>query len=162
MSDYKFLYPCYVINTPGIIEHLEKIGYKRNCYDHLLNSKYIYAYQYPIEGFDSPNWTIADSLDLMCCSGSALNDKFIDCGNNKELFLAISALRSDSDYMQWFVCEFTGDWYLHEQKCRHIDCYYYVEGEDDNLTDTVMGEKYPHYPYHKATLEELKKQFKNE
>ena len=27
----------------------------------------------------------------------------IDCGTNEELFLALAALRNDSDYMQWFV-----------------------------------------------------------
>lgn len=32
------------------------------------------------------------------------NDHRIDCGTNEELFLAIAALRDDSDYMQWFVC----------------------------------------------------------
>lgn len=27
----------------------------------------------------------------------------IDCGDNEDLFLAIAALRDDSDYMQWFT-----------------------------------------------------------
>lgn len=27
----------------------------------------------------------------------------IDCGTNETLFLALAALREDSDYMQWFI-----------------------------------------------------------
>lgn len=30
----------------------------------------------------------------------------IDCGTNQPLFLALAALRDDSDYMQWFVMNF--------------------------------------------------------
>lgn len=29
----------------------------------------------------------------------------VDCGTNEELFLAIAALRDDSNYMQWFIAE---------------------------------------------------------
>ena len=34
----------------------------------------------------------------------------VDCGENEELFLAISALRDDSDYMQFFVTEANQAW----------------------------------------------------
>lgn len=30
-------------------------------------------------------------------------DSAIDCGTNEELFLALAALRDDSDYMQYFI-----------------------------------------------------------
>lgn len=30
-------------------------------------------------------------------------DSAIDCGTNEELFLALAALRNDSDYMQYFI-----------------------------------------------------------
>ena len=69
---------------------------------------------------------------------------YIDCGYNEELFLALAALRDDSDYMQWFT---DGD---HWFKCgdtklemtNEIDGYLYL----DNL--------------HKATVEELIAHFK--
>ena len=37
--------------------------------------------------------------------------ELVDCGENEELFLALSAMRDDSDYMQWFICkeEYLGD-----------------------------------------------------
>lgn len=59
----------------------------------------------------------------------------IDCGNNENLFLAIAALRSDSDKMQWFV--YKNSW---------IQC----------LTDKWLHR----LPYHKATVEELIEHFK--
>lgn len=31
------------------------------------------------------------------------NEGFIDCGTNEDLFLALSALRDDSDKFQWFT-----------------------------------------------------------
>ena len=34
-----------------------------------------------------------------------LDDGFIDCGTNEELFLAIASLRYDSDIHQWFVLD---------------------------------------------------------
>lgn len=39
-------------------------------------------------------------------------DNAIDCADNEALFLAIAALRDDSDYMQWF-CDYRGEnWVL--------------------------------------------------
>ena len=46
----------------------------------------IWAYQYPIKGFDTPSYVIADSFDLPFDKHSALCGKFIDCGTNEELF----------------------------------------------------------------------------
>lgn len=47
---------------------------------------------------------------------------YVDCGTNEELFLAIAALRDDSDYMQWFVDK-DGKWFLcqREKISRFID-----------------------------------------
>lgn len=39
-------------------------------------------------------WSNADLL---------ISKGYIDCGTNEDLFLALAALRDDSDYMQWFV-----------------------------------------------------------
>ena len=35
--------------------------------------------------------------------------KYIDCGNNEDLFIALAALRDDNDYMQWFVSQVEKD-----------------------------------------------------
>lgn len=71
----------------------------------------------------------------------------IDCGTNEELFLAIAALRDDTDKYQWFT---DGDkWIL----CPEIKfSSYWVYNDIDVNTDTI----------HKATVDELIEHFKTE
>lgn len=72
-------------NTDNIRNRLKEVGYK------MLS---------PIE-YDnlecSDNW-VNDIKSLNDCNG-------INCGFNEELFLAIAALRDDSNYMQWFITD---------------------------------------------------------
>lgn len=70
-------------------------------------------------------------------------DMAIDCGSNETLFLAIAALRNDSDYMQWF-CDYRGENWVQctEQVCR---------GSREWHTE--------HGILHKASVEELVKHF---
>ena len=72
------------------------------------------------------------------------NGNRIDCGTNEELFLAIAALRDDSDYMQWFT---DGEkWFQNKQN--DIEVIRYGAGNPIN--------------FHKATVEELIEHFKKE
>lgn len=91
-------------NTPELRKKLEELGYVKNSPIWTDNCSIIWAYQYPEKGFDTPNYVIADSFDIPFDKHSRLCGKFIDCGTNEELFLAIAALRDDTNYMQWFVC----------------------------------------------------------
>ena len=72
-------------------------------------------------------------------------DVLVDCGANEELFLAIAALRDDTDKNQWFT---DGDkWIL----CPEIKfSTYWVYNDIDVNIDTV----------HKATVDELIEYFK--
>ena len=87
----------------------------------------------------------------------------IDCGTNEALFLAITALRDDSDYMQWFVSKGWKDgfgnvedkWVLCDQ-----DTLEYF-GAVNNSPNTYDRKKYPEFGWHKATVEELIEHFKN-
>lgn len=85
----------------------------------------------------SDNW-VNDIKSLNDCNG-------INCGFNEELFLAIAALRDDTDKNQWFT---DGDkWILcPEIKFSTYWVYYHI----DVNTDTV----------HKATVNELIEHFK--
>lgn len=65
-------------------------------------------------------------------------DSAIDCGTNEELFLAIAALRDDTDNNQWFV-DATNFWFK----------------------KPVLSLFPIAVPTHKATIEELVKHFKN-
>lgn len=81
-----FTTPCFIRkNTEALRKKLEEVGYK------MLS---------PIE-YDnlecSDNW-VNDIKSLNDCNG-------IDCGTNEELFLALAALRDDTNMFQWFIAE---------------------------------------------------------
>lgn len=88
-------------------------------------------------------------------------DGLIDCGTNEELFLAIAALRDDSNYMQWFIADsilsvsygdsIGNDHYFTELK----GIMFFWDENWDNAT-IISGR------YHKATVNELIEHFKTE
>ena len=135
-----FTTPCFIRkNTPELRKKLEELGYK------MLS---------PIE-YDnlecSDNW-VNDIKSLNDCNG-------INCGFNEELFLAIAALRDDSNYMQWFITDsilsvsygdsIGNDHYFTEPK----GIMFFWDENWDNAT-IISGR------YHKATVNELIEHFK--
>lgn len=76
-------------------------------------------------------------------------DKGIDCGENEKLFIALAALRDDSDFLQWFVWDRDtltnkkGKWMLSYVGKMRVD---------------MLREGY----YHKATVKELIEHFVSE
>lgn len=75
----------------------------------------------------------------------------IDCGTNEELFLALAALRDDSNYMQWFICT--------EDYIESPDKEWKVGDWDLNTCmDVTYGQQLPHW--RKATVDELIEHFK--
>lgn len=72
-------------------------------------------------------------------------DSAINCGTNEDLFLAIAALRDDTDKFQWFT---DGDKWILCPKTKFST--YWVYYHIDVNTDTV----------HKATVNELIEHFK--
>lgn len=83
----------------------------------------------------------------------------VDCGTNEELFLAIAALRDDSNYMQWFIT----DSILSVSYDDSIgNDHYFIEPKgimffwDKNWNHaTIISGR-----YHKATVDELIEHFK--
>ena len=140
-----FTTPCFIRkNTPELRKKLEELGYSKNYPEWTVDCSIIWAYQYPMKGFDTPNYVIADSFDIPFDKHSALCGKFIDCGTNEELFLAIAALRDDTDKYQWFT---DGDLWF---KCGDEVC---------NETIEYYLNKYGR-KIHKATVNELIEHFK--
>lgn len=93
---------------------------------------------------------IADSFDIPFDKHSALCGKFVDCGTNEELFLAIAALRDDTDNNQLFT-NGKGDWGI------------YRDGSDGGLSGMDfygMPNDFNLSYYHKATVNELIEHFK--
>lgn len=141
-----FTTPCFIRkNTQELRRGLKELGYFNNSPQWTNNCSIIWAYQYPMKGFDTPNYVIADSFDIPFNKHSALCGKFIDCGTNEELFLAIAALRDDTDKYQWFT---DGDKWILCPKIKFST--YWVYYHIDVNTDTI----------HKATVNELIEHFK--
>ena len=141
-----FTTPCFIRkNTQELRRGLEELGYSKNYPKWTDDCSIIWAYQYPMKGFDTPNYVIADSFDIPFDKHSALCGKFVDCGANEELFLAIAALRDDTDKYQWFT---DGDKWILCPKTKFST--YWVYNDIDVNTDTI----------HKATVDELIEHFK--
>ena len=138
-----FTTSCFIRkNTPELRKKLEELGYIKNSPIWTDNCSIIWAYQYPEKGFDTPNYVIADSFDIPFDKHSRLCGKFIDCGVNENLFLAIAALRDDTDKNQWFT-----------------DGYHWEICPDEVAYINAWIDKYGFTP-HKATVEELIEHFK--
>lgn len=135
-----FTTPAFIRkNTPELLTKLEKLGYKsvsliedRPC---LFTASYLNVYHSIFaEWFDDDNpHTTYNCADR------------IDCKTNEELFLAIVALRDDTDKCQWFT---DGNKWI---QCPDIkfSTYWVYNNIDINL-DTI----------HKATVEELIEYFR--
>lgn len=141
-----FIQPCYIYkNTESLKENLEKLGYKCNC------------------KFDSNMlWIVGNNY--FCSNQMLLNNREIGdlvfdkicCGTNEKLFLAIAALRDDSDINQWFVYNNT-DW-ENEEDLKEITFFLCKE-------KNVKSEMCCNLLYNdcrKATVEELIKHFTKE
>lgn len=147
----EFTTPCFIRkNTETLRKKLEELGYLNDSCEWIVYCSIIWAYQYPMKGFDAPVYEIADSFDVPFDKHSALCGKFIDCGTNEELFLAIAALRDDTDNNQLFT-NGKGDWGI------------YRDGSDGGLSGMDfygMPNDFEIDNYHKATVDELIEHFK--
>ena len=126
-----FTQACFIKNYKrDLISKIENIGY-RNYGNPFQFTDFSILYT-TIDGYYVPYKVQVDS-------------SWIDCGTNEELFLAIAALRDDSDIHQWFI----------HQDCSFLKC------ECDSKIDMWGDYEYPQevYPM-KATVEELIKHFK--
>ena len=127
-----FTTPCFIRkNTPELRKKLEKLGY-RLFGEELDEDLCIFTSPecglYNIEFFSNiPHPEETDS---------------IDCGTNENLFLAIAALRDDTDRKQWFT-----------------DDYHWEICPDEVAYINAWIDRYGYSP-HKATVEELIEHFK--
>lgn len=132
-----FTTPCFIRkNTPELRKKLEELGYKnRNLYFYdCIGVVY--------DGFDCiSQWMFGSIWDFADC---------IDCGTNEEFFLAIAALRDDTDNNQLFT-NGKGDWGIYRDGSNGglLGMDFYGMPNDFNLSH-----------YHKATVNELIEYFK--
>lgn len=137
-----FTQPCFIRkNTAELRKKIEELGYKLN--HGKAWGKYLATFRFTDTKewryVASPEWDLKNNPD---------KNVAIDCGENEDLFLALAALRSDSDYMQWFTNGIM--WYQCEatvfENCSLFDNEYGTQIKDG-------------HDYHKATVPEILKHF---
>lgn len=126
-----FLYSAIGDNTIENREHLKKIGYDISCPCVRFKTSSLFTDK------DGEVHTFQEE-ELGECLLEIKQGKcdLINCIGNTQLFKAVSAMRDDSDYMQWFTDG--KKWY----QSIYLD------------TTTYLSHK-----WHKASLDELKEHF---
>ena len=160
-----FIQPCFIRkNTLELREKLEELGYKYSTTGGIKSNSIVVSFGcifdiYPID-------TIKRGFN-----------NCVDCETNEELFLALAALRNDSDYMQWFVSPKThihkrsgcfGQIFWMDGHYKEIIGYEWHrhENKDNALTERLnamiqMGVEDMEFLPHKATVKEIIEHFKN-
>ena len=131
-----FTYSVIGDNTPENREHLEKLGYEV----HPKSGSYLFTYRKGL--------AVAMRSSFMLCVTNIQNNQYINCISNSALFQAVTAMRSDNDYMQWF--------YIESLFCRKS--FYLCEENIFNANEDYLP--YEIFDFHKASLSELQEHFK--
>ena len=120
-----FTTPCFIRkNTPELKKKLEELGYKMNLI-YLPNEHNLYI--------GSGVYSSANFID----------NYYLDCGTNEELFLALAALRDDTDKNQWLT-----------------DGKIWGKFGEDSFLNPIQIISYLQSKGHKATVEEIMEHFK--
>lgn len=143
-----FTHSCFIRkNIPALREKLHEMGYdisEISPNSECIATSYVVSKAVGIseEQFDSYNphrtWN---------CAGR------IDCKDNEELFLAISALRDDTDKYQWFIYDST------DCVIENLRNYEWFICTKDKIEDMLLYDS-NFLNAHKATLEEITEHFK--
>ena len=122
-----FTTPCFIRKcTPELKSKLEDIGYHRRPIKEKYDKhKFLLVYR--------------DGCYNSSTGNETGTENYIDCGENEELFLAIAALRDDSNEHQWYTDGTR--WCLHNMEPKY---------------DWMIDDS-----WHKATVEELIEHFLN-
>ena len=141
-----FTTPCFIRkNTPELRKKLEELGYKP-----FGSVKYEWDTGWGLstdnrigefESFDNNGLE-----NIIKCESPDYEDS-VDCGTNEELFLALAALRDDTDKNQWVIDE--------ANECFGWEDSWMICDKDD------MNERAVYTHYRKATVEEIIEHFKD-
>lgn len=137
-----FTQPCFIRkNTPELRKKLEELGYKFSGADHIeLDCIVTFPHHNIFSVFAVYHFNIYDDSFKKVWKG------YIDCGTNEELFLALAALRDDTDKNQWIIDE--------ANECFGLEDSMMICDRDD------MNDRAVYTHYRKATVEEIVEHFK--
>lgn len=137
-----FIQCCFIKkNTSEIRKKLEELGYNQHP-SYVNNGQYLYLNR----GFYHTD-VIGYSEEI---------ERMIDCGTNEELFLALAALRDDTNKNQWFIAQ--GTIWVKDYNGEIIA--YYDEGELFLWNEYLFIEDNPS-DFRKATVKEIIEHFKD-
>ena len=146
-KDMAFTQPCFIRNnTPELRKELEGLGYKPfGAVKYDWDTGWGLSTDNRLGEFESFD---DNGLENIIKCGPPDYEDSIDCGDNEELFLALAALRDDTDKNQHFICTktYTDGFDITHDKGYFAKC----------LNDNISPRKY----WHKATVEELIEHFK--
>ena len=143
-----FIQPCFIRkNTPELRKKLEELGY-RYCSTFDEKAPYLWLGEGVIYDTFNVGITIIEV-------GEYLGPYGISCGSNEELFLALAALRDDTDINQWFIYN-SMDCII--EKLRTIDWFIC---EENSIEDFAYYDSL-YLNCHKATAEEIIEHFKKD
>lgn len=140
-----FTTPCFIhVNTIALQKYLEDLGYINYWHDANIKMNTILAVTSSeiIIGSGeiiSRYMAFPDNEDVI----ELISGKCIDCGINKDLFLAIAALREDSDYMQYFKGRYTET--IIQCTSSSIDNYIFPLHLEDEVWDKMTVEELKNY-----------------
>lgn len=126
-----FTTPCIIRkNTPELRQKLEKLGYT-NCI--IEDEKYLFT-----------SHGIFDCISSCTAYEDMVRNGLVDCGDNELLFLALAAMRDDTDNDQLFTNGIDWAWFRDDTDKGGLAGFdfYYLQRDMDT-------------PMHKATKEEI-------
>lgn len=142
-----FTASCFIRkNTPELINKLIDLGYVKALFDEEYTKSDAYGLIVD-QGDIVPLEHGLQEMELM------FTYNFVDCGTNEELFLALAALRDDSDINQWFIYNSMN---CIIEKLRTIDWFIC---DENNIEDFACYDSL-YLNCHKATVEEIIEYFK--
>lgn len=148
-----FIQPCFIRkNSPELRKKLEELGYKPSypifqypeVFKHIAACNFFGSKYYGVSDDEvSHHGEIKDAIK---------NRGLIDCGTNEDLFLALAAMRDDSDINQWFIYNTINNTVGKFETIEWVLC------KDNNVCDYLNWDNCYNY-CQKATVEELIEHF---
>lgn len=141
-----FVTKCFIRkNTPELRDKLGKMGYRVCRCTEETTAVYLMALLGEVHA------VCAEELDIFADEVKSGKCKLIDCGDDEQLFIALAAMRDDTDKDQLFTNGI--DWAIKREAARGLGLpgFEYLSFPRDVNT-----------PLHKATIEEIMEQFKME